>query len=172
MKILHLSDIHFGRDRSGSTDPFLRKSEILDKLIDTLATLSEGMKPDLVLVTGDIAWTGKISEFDEAYEWFQRLQSALGLDIGRFVFCPGNHDLNRNTAMSFREELLWSDDSGKKKLNIRLCDELYKYENAHRLETRFHNYNVFCEKMGMQPYSYNLEDGSVEYSYLVFNYLL
>lgn len=167
MKILHLSDIHFGRDRSGSTDPFSRKSEILDKLIDTLAILSEGMKPDLVLVTGDIAWTGKIAEFDEAYEWFQRLQSALGLDIGRFVFCPGNHDLNRNTAMSFREELLCTIDNGKKKLNIRLCDELYKYENAHRLETRFHNYNVFCERMGMQPYSYKLDDGSIEYSYLV-----
>lgn len=167
MNILHLSDIHFGRDRSGSTDPFSRKGEILDKLIETLSTLHEGMKPDLILVTGDIAWTGKITEFDEAYEWFQRLRSALGLDIGRFVFCPGNHDLNRKTASFFQEESLWKYENGKKKLNIELCDELYRYENVHRLETRFHNYNVFCEKMGMQPYSYKLDDGSVEYSYLV-----
>ena len=167
MNILHLSDIHFGRDKSNSTDHFERKSEILDKLINTLGTLDEDMKPDLVLVTGDIAWTGKISEFDEAYEWFRRLKTALNLGDGSFIFCPGNHDLNRSTAMNFREEVLWKQESGKKKLNIALCDELYKYENAHRLETRFHNYNVFCEKMGMQPYSYTLEDGSMEYSYLV-----
>ena len=120
MNILHLSDIHFGRDRSGSTDPFSRKGEILDKLIETLSALHEGMKPDLVLVTGDIAWTGKITEFDEAYEWFQRLRSALGLDIGRFVFCPGNHDLNRKTASFFQEESLWKYEKGKKKLNIEL----------------------------------------------------
>lgn len=167
MNILHLSDIHFGRDRSGYSEPFTRKREILDKLIDTLASLENDLKPDLVLVTGDIAWTGKAAEFDEAYEWFQRLKEVLALDIGRFVFCPGNHDLNRNTAVSFHEETLWKQESGKRKLNIELCDYLYQYENAHKLETRFHNYNVFCEKMGMQPYSYKLEDGSTEYSYLI-----
>ena len=74
MNILHLSDIHFGRNQSNSTDPFDRKNEILDKLINTLGSLDKEMNPNLVLVTGDIAWTGKISEFDEAYEWFQRLK--------------------------------------------------------------------------------------------------
>lgn len=167
MNILHLSDIHFGRDRSGYSDPFARKEEILDKLIDTLASLEDDLKPDLVLLTGDIAWTGKAAEFDEAYEWLRKLKEALGLDSGRFVFCPGNHDLNRNAAVSFQEETLWKQESGKKKLNIELCDDLYRYENAHIFETRFHNYNVFCERMGMQPYSYKLEDGSTEYSYLI-----
>ena len=115
MNILHLSDIHFGRDKSNSTDHFERKSEILDKLINTLGSLDEDMKPDLVLVTGDIAWTGKISEFDEAYEWFRRLKTALNLGDGSFVFCPGNHDLNRNTAMNFQEEVLWKQEGGKEK---------------------------------------------------------
>jgi len=167
VNILHLSDIHFGRDHCGISDPFDRKKEILDKLIDTIASLDNKLKPDLVLVTGDIAWTGKASEFDEAYEWFQRLQNAIGLDIGRFVFCPGNHDLNRNTAVNFDEGSLWKQENGRKQLNIELCDYLYLYENTHKLETRFHNYNVFCEKMGMQPYSYRVENGTTEYSYLV-----
>ena len=167
MNILHLSDIHFGRDRCITTDSFSRKSEIMDKLISTLASMSDEMKPDLVLVTGDIAWTGKISEFDEAYEWFQRLKENLGLDIGRFVFCPGNHDLNRKTATNFSEENLCTSINGRQKLDIQKCDELYHYKNAHKLETRFHNYNIFCEKMGMQPYSYVTDDNTTEYSYLI-----
>ena len=45
MNILHLSAIHFGRDRSGYSEPFTRKGEILDKLIDTLASLDNDLKP-------------------------------------------------------------------------------------------------------------------------------
>lgn len=167
MNILHLSDIHFGREDSGIHEPFSRRGEILDKLIDTLASLDDALKPELVLVTGDIAWTGKITEFEKAYNWFQRLKTALSLDVGRFVFCPGNHDLNRGTAINFHEEDLQQEVNGKKRLNLDFCDEMYEFKNVHRLETRFHNFNVFCEKMGMQPYSYKTDDGNTEYSYLV-----
>lgn len=168
MNILHLSDIHFGRERSGIQESFSQHKEILDKLIQTLSTLSDGLKPDLVLVTGDIAWRGKPSEFMDAVDWFQRLRDALNLAPDRLVFCPGNHDLNRDTAIHFQEEELQKEnENGKKVLDIQKCDELYEYRNAHKLETRFHNYNLFCKTMGMQPYSYRDEEGVIQYSYLI-----
>lgn len=164
MNILHLSDIHFGRDKHGIAEPFNNKSQILDQLITFISTLDDSAKPDLVLTTGDIAWHGLKSEFDEAFSWFQKLKTALALSDDRFVFCPGNHDLNRNTAVSFSENALLNDSQ---KLDIDKCDYYYKYEQAHILEARFHNYNVFCENMGMQPYSYTLNYGKREYSYLI-----
>lgn len=165
MNILHLSDIHFGRDQYDIDEPFSKKKEILDKLVLTLAVLDPRFKPDLVLVTGDIAWHGLKKEFDEAYEWFSRLKSALELPADCFVFCPGNHDLNRNVAVDFTEgNLEVSPGSGK--VDISKCDYYYQYGQAHILENRFRNYNRFCERMGMQPYSYNC-DGIREYSYLI-----
>lgn len=109
MNILHLSDIHFGRDKHGIAEPFSNKSQILEQLIAFISSLDNSAKPDLVLTTGDIAWYGLKSEFDEAFTWYQKLKSALALSNDRFVFCPGNHDLNRNTAVSFSENELLND---------------------------------------------------------------
>lgn len=164
MNILHLSDIHFGRDKHGIAEPFINKSQILDQLITFISSLDDPAKPDLVLTTGDIAWHGLKSEFDEAFTWYQKLKTTLTLSDDRFVFCPGNHDLNRNTAVSFSENALLNDS---KELDIEKCDFYYEYEQSHILEARFHNYNVFCENMGMQPYSYILKNGQREYSYLI-----
>ena len=167
MNILHLSDMHFGRDQYDIDEPFSKKKEILDKLILKLTELDLQFKPDLVLVTGDIAWHGLKREFDEAYDWFSKLKSALGLSDDCFVFCPGNHDLNRNVAVDFTEDDLLK-NQGKREINIAKCDYYYQYEQAQVLENRFQDYNRLCEKMGMQPYSYNCE-GIREYSYLIGN---
>lgn len=164
MNILHLSDIHFGRNHYNIPDPFDKKDEILESLITVLSDLQASMRPDLILVTGDIAWYGKSSEYDEAYQWFQELLNRLDMEGDHIVFCPGNHDVNRGAAIDFKEEDLLNSDN---KLDIGKCDWYYQYENAHLLEARFFNYNLFCEKMGMQPYTYRLEDGRVEYSYLI-----
>lgn len=167
MNILHLSDLHFGRDQYKIDEPFSKKKEILDKLILKLAALDLRFKPDLVLVTGDIAWHGLKREFDEAYEWFSNLKSVLDLPGDCFVFCPGNHDLNRNVAVDFTEGSLQT-FPGSGKVDVSKCDYYYQYRQAHILENRFQNYNRFCEQMGMQPYSYNC-DGIREYSYLIGN---
>lgn len=164
MNILHLSDIHFGRDHCGIQEKFDKKEKILDQLLNTLASIDESEIPHVVLVTGDIAWHGEQAEFDEAYKWFQKLREVLKLDPDQIVFCPGNHDLNRKTAINFREEQLL-DKNGS--VDVGKCDVFYTYEKAHLMESRFYNYNCFCEKMGMQPYSYLLKNGEREYSYLV-----
>lgn len=171
MNILHLSDIHFGRNNYGIAEPFDNKESILEKLIAYVASLDDELKPDLVITTGDVAWHGLKTEFNDAYRWYQKLKSALKLKDDCFVFCAGNHDLNRNTAIDFAEKDLLTTDQ---EIDIDKCDHYYEYENAHILEPRFHNYNVFCEMMGMQPYSYKLQNGEKEYSYLIgssqFNY--
>lgn len=81
MNILHLSDIHFGRNypEYGQKDKFDDKEKILEELIELIAGIDKKMQPEHIVVTGDIAWWGKKKDFDEALEWFQRLLKATGL---------------------------------------------------------------------------------------------
>ena len=98
MNILHLSDIHFGRNypEYGIKDAFEKKDKILEDLISCIANIEDGLRPEHVVVTGDIAWRGKKKDFDEAYEWFTKLLSAIGLQGKDITFCVGNHDVNRS----------------------------------------------------------------------------
>ena len=157
MNILHLSDIHFGRNypEYGEKDAFDKKEKILDELISCISNIEDGYKPEHIVVTGDIAWRGKKKDFDEAYEWFTRLLSATGLQGKNITFCVGNHDVNRSYACSNRD---------LKDNEIEKIDNIYAYENVHEMEPPIYEYDKFCEKIGMDPFMYPL-NGNMEYSY-------
>jgi 3',5'-cyclic AMP phosphodiesterase CpdA len=70
--IAHLSDLHFGR-----VDPAL-----LDPLRRTLAAL----KPDLLVVSGDLTQRAKTKEFEQARAWLETLPKPQ-------LVVPGNHDV-------------------------------------------------------------------------------
>ena len=72
MVILHLSDIHFGRNNPGYNvrGEFSNKNTILQELISSIR--NNTLKPDHILVTGDIAWYGKQQDFD-----YEELEQAL-----------------------------------------------------------------------------------------------
>ena len=157
MNILHLSDIHFGRNypEYGIKDAFDKKEKILDELISCIANIEDDYKPEHIVVTGDIAWRGKKKDFDEAFEWFEKLLSATGLEGKDITFCVGNHDVNRSYACSIRD---------LKDNEIEKIDNIYAYENVHEMEPPIYEYDKFCEKIGMVPFMYPL-NGNMEYSY-------
>lgn len=157
MNILHLSDIHFGRNYSeyNQMDNFENKERILDELIECISEIDKQMQPEHIVVTGDIAWWGRRKDFEEAFSWFQRLLQALGLSGKDITFCVGNHDVNRAYV------------SGHRYLsegNIPQIDDLYSYEHVHEMEPPIYEYDIFCEKIGMEPFAYPL-NGKMEYSY-------
>jgi len=159
MNILHLSDIHFGRnyDRTGIKENFESKGKILNELIDCVKKLDSCLKPEHIVVTGDIAWWGKDDEYQEALTWFKQLLCVLNLSGKDITFCPGNHDANRSHA-SHHPEL--TDNS------IREIDQIYEYRNVHKMASCFYEYSNFCEAIGMEPYAYPV-DGRLEYSYSI-----
>lgn len=73
MNILHLSDIHFGRNYPyyGIKDNFSKHDKILDELINIISNLDDMLKPEHILFTGDIVWHGKSKEYKEAEIWFK-----------------------------------------------------------------------------------------------------
>ena len=89
---LHLSDFHFkaGGDlfsQQVSTDAILR---------DIPSRLTSEHPLQFIVVTGDIAFSGKSSEYDLAAEFFKSLASTLGLAMDRIFVSPGNHDVDRS----------------------------------------------------------------------------
>lgn len=145
-KILHLSDIHFGRNYSEYNEDgvFDRKELILEELIECISKMDK--KPEHIIVTGDIAWWGKEKDFNEALKWFEKLLKELSLRGSDITFCPGNHDINRNYGY-YRCDIT-------KDTKVKDIDELYDYSNVHKMEEPLYNYDEFCAKLGVIPFHY------------------
>ena len=89
---LQLSDFHFKADG----DLFSQQVSTEAILKDIPSRLSSEHPLQFVVVTGDIAFSGKSREYDLAAEFFKSLASALGLAMDRIFICPGNHDVDRS----------------------------------------------------------------------------
>lgn len=81
--ILHLSDLHF------------KPGDSADAVFGTLReSLEKRPAPlDFVVVSGDFTDRGERGGFTVAGEFLRKLQGATGVPWERFVFCPGNHDI-------------------------------------------------------------------------------
>lgn len=71
MRILHLSDLHFGRDRP----------ELEEPLVQTVNRLA----PDLVAVSGDFTQRARVGQFEQAEAFLAKLTPPT-------LCVPGNHD--------------------------------------------------------------------------------
>ena len=71
IRLLHLSDVHFG-------------AEDLEAL-EAVEDFASHVKPDAVIIAGDITQSGRRREFEAARAWFDK----LGIQP---IVAPGNHD--------------------------------------------------------------------------------
>ena len=91
-RILHLSDLHIRTDSVWSTTPILTDAKRL------ILQQANQENVDVVAFTGDIAYSGRESEYKIAREWLDDLclqPSGLNLDPLSVMFVPGNHDIDR-----------------------------------------------------------------------------
>jgi len=89
---LHLSDLHFGIPNKGwEWDQKLVLHSLPRDVREQLADRNR-IPLDSVLVTGDIAYSGR--EYDEAKLFFSMLAQELGLSAERIFVVPGNHDVD------------------------------------------------------------------------------
>lgn|GEM_PF-6619196 len=94
LRILHLSDIHFGQEKRGE---LIRHDDVREQLIADLAGLLNKSKfLDLILINGDIGYSGKKTEYNHAVAWLDRLITVGGCDETAILTIPGNHDIDVN----------------------------------------------------------------------------
>lgn len=88
---LHISDFHF---KAGG-DRFSQDVSCDAVLKDIPTRLTSEFPLEFIVVTGDIAFSGKAIEYDLASEFFVTLIGRLGVDQNRVCIVPGNHDVDR-----------------------------------------------------------------------------
>lgn len=149
--ILHLTDLHFGQEPPGSPSRLAQRVITLEALRDTLAELRGPARPDVVVVSGDVGWAGRPSDYAAAAEWLRSLFSVLELAPERLVVCPGNHDLDRAEA-----EVLDRPEAATR------ADHLLRVEKLVQISRPFAAFEAFAREIGTPP----LRVGETE-SYLV-----
>lgn len=96
---LHVSDIHFGHgqearhrvDQKITCDEILRDAECMATHLGP---------PDLVFITGDVAFKGDPQkEYPQASEWLEKLLAAVQVTKEKLYVVPGNHDVDRGEAL-------------------------------------------------------------------------
>jgi 3',5'-cyclic AMP phosphodiesterase CpdA len=150
---LHLSDWHQNNENIKRDRRVVR-----DKLLEDVTKRQQidGHFSDIqfVFFSGDIAKFGAPAEFALARDLLiDPLKSILGSQA-QFVFCPGNHDVDRGATRGIASELatnLWKaaqDGPGP------LSDLLDSPEAMLKLKKPLANYYAFCNAAG-QPYADN-----------------
>ncbi|MGH8728756.1 MAG: metallophosphoesterase family protein [Burkholderiales bacterium] len=88
---LHISDIHLRERDAWSQDVVLKA--MCDHIAHQRAL---GTTADFILVTGDIAFSGKAGEYALAAGFFDALGAAAAIPKERIYCVPGNHDIDRD----------------------------------------------------------------------------
>ena len=93
LQILHISDLHINDTKEQKFD----RSVVLEPLIERIKQdHGNNFHPEIIVVTGDIAFKGIKAEYDLAKVFFDDLLAALDLKSNSLFVVPGNHDVNRD----------------------------------------------------------------------------
>lgn len=151
VSFIHLSDIHFGQEKGGELETHNDVKERL--LVDAAAQVKKlDLSIDGIIVTGDVAFAGKASEFKEAGRWLDRLAKGVGCAETAVQVVPGNHDIDRSEISGGCHLMLKSiledgEPAFDKYLNDAVdCETLYRKLRAYLDFAE--GYNCFLDKKG------------------------
>ena len=103
---VHLSDIHFGQEKGGT---IRIHNDVKDRLIDDVKLVAQNLESGRaagIVVTGDIAYGGRTSEYTEAAAWLDNVADAAGCDLVDIQVVPGNHDIDRDEITELTKLML------------------------------------------------------------------
>ena len=127
--LLHASDFHV---RDTEVEQLSRAHDIRELFIFDAEQLAKKIGPPTVLIfSGDIAFSGKATEYDVAREMFTKILQRLNLKEQRILVVPGNHDVDRKKtegleARMLRDSLRATGDAHAEKIFIQKREELLK----------------------------------------------
>ena len=87
---LHISDIHMRPRDAWSQDVVLRA------MCEDVERQRADLAIDFVLVSGDLAYSGKPEEYALVSQFFDALAAAAHIQTDRIFCIPGNHDIDRD----------------------------------------------------------------------------
>lgn len=139
---LHLSDIHFGQETGGQ---LYIHNDVKEELVEDVAGFVKneiGSPITGIIVSGDITYSGKESEFQEAGKWLDKLSTAGGCGQTDVYVVPGNHDIDRGQLSEAARIML---EKIKEEGDSALDRCLIREEDKEVLYARLSSYRSFAE---------------------------
>lgn len=128
--VLHLSDLHFAKNRRFKAAP----DELARMLVRSLRSGVKTWEPlSVVIVTGDLVETAAPREYDLALEFMGQLATELEVPRQQFIFIPGNHDVYWTRCRLAEEERYLTDEA-----MIRERIDAVKFSSFADFQERFH----------------------------------
>ncbi|ECG1479948.1 metallophosphoesterase [Salmonella enterica subsp. enterica serovar Gatineau] len=145
MLILHLSDIHFRKSEiQTAQDPnFHLRNELIRDAAQKCARIGV---PDVVIVSGDIAFSGDPEEFSFATDWLERLCEACHCSMASVFVVPGNHDVVRNLADRNLVQMIHRTIKSAPNPNAEIMRQLSDPDARRLLYESLDNYNQFAQQ--------------------------
>ncbi len=108
--LLHISDVQFGRNHQFGNlavgDPEAQEDTLFGRMSRKLRDLAdEGMRPQVIVVSGDLAEQGRPQEFKDACNFLIKLSDLLLVPRSHVVIVPGNHDVSREKCRSYFDDM-------------------------------------------------------------------
>lgn len=109
MRIIHFSDFHLKRDQIG------RAETLVKRMLEAIMPLHHQKPVDLIVFSGDlIDKAGELFETPKMENGFKKFKelvidemtTKLGLPLNRFIFVPGNHDVNESLESKDEDTIL------------------------------------------------------------------
>jgi 3',5'-cyclic AMP phosphodiesterase CpdA len=152
VRIVHLSDAHFNPKRSSE---FI--NNIVKPLIKDLVRFHEDKPIDLICFTGDLIDKGGFMDAPNAFTLFNKIfieeiLNHLGLTKERFLFIPGNHDIERHKIHNKIEKQLRQELIDKESINDNMAQP--KELNLERLQS----YKIFQDTYFNDVQNYESND--------------
>lgn len=131
VNILHISDLHFGCGGERVELFNNQRKRLICSLVQKLCDYYDDFgswKPDIVVVSGDIAYRGFAEEY-EIYinDFYKVIKSGFGIEDDCIIVCPGNHDVIRKNKIVGRTATgapMYYPRPSDIKINANIGDEL------------------------------------------------
>ncbi|UOA07351.1 metallophosphoesterase [Methylobacter sp. S3L5C] len=174
LNIAHLSDIHFScdSDQIGHNPNEYMRNELVRDLVKQTNKYG-GLHA--IIISGDIAYGGKVEEYKLANDWIQQLCAKTDCPITNVFICPGNHDIDHDVLKKSRmledAHKIIRSASNNEQRNAELINRLQEPNYKKLFYEPLGNYNDFaknynsCFFANRENYAWSrdleLNDGSI-----------
>ena len=99
MRILHLSDLHFGikASKERTREEIAVRNFYINDLINGLGSIAKKEPLDYIFITGDMAYTATCEAYKEAGQWLEKISRVCRVPACRIYLCPGDRDIDEDT---------------------------------------------------------------------------
>ena len=139
IRLLHISDLHMVSKIEAEAAAKSKQNLVNDSMLAFIG--KEGIAADLIVATGDLAFSGEPAQYDECARFFDELLETTGTDRRHLFLVPGNHDVHRKQVSKGQIKTIYrfetEDDLGE----IFADPEIFGL-----LTKKFENFNRFSEQ--------------------------